>query len=131
MGYPEEHDEGSMRQILDELHALPIPPCTLEIKGISTTDAKEYLRQFMPPRIKGDEDSVVLCICGAQLYGGGIMGAAFMSTFTWGLINGEGLCRECKYPTRMYHRFPEGSFTFPLQYHPDGLSMDPTPGKDD
>ena len=111
---------------LVELQTLPIPRCTsgdFELVGLPTAEADDYLQRFVPPRAneKGD---MILCVCGARLFGGGMMGAAFFATFTWGLVHGEGICRDCGYPTRMYHQFSgDKDCTFPLQYHPDDVEQ--------
>jgi len=60
--------------------------------------------------------------CGANLCGKGLA-AALLSTFTWGIANGEGYCATCGYPARAYHRNvgPIEFFDAIFQYHPDVL----------
>ena len=109
-----------MREPFDlaELQALPIPRATPE--DIECLPA-EYLAAFVAPRLSKSEDSLMCIGCGGILYLPGPMGMLFGASFTWGIVNGEGYCDRCGYPTRMYHRLPEGTGTFPLQYHPDDL----------
>lgn len=49
--------------------------------------------------------------------------------FTWGLAHGEGFCRNCRWPSRMYHfiKGADGEDLMTLrgvvlQYHPDFVS---------
>ena len=107
---------------LPELQALPLPRATPEnftFNGVPPKEGATYVGAFLPPRVvKGS----ITCVgCGGNLYEPGVFGA-IISTFEWGLANGEGHCSRCGYPTRMYHRFEgRGTATFPLQYHPDEL----------
>jgi len=103
---------------LAELQALPIPRCSAEnLRGLPDP----YLSVFAPPRLTRDHEGVTCLGCGADLYRPGVAGWIIGATFDWGLANGEGHCSRCGYPTRMYHRLPDGSASFPLQYHPDEL----------
>ena len=111
---------------LSELKALPIPRCRPEDQGarfLALARLPEYyLAAFVAPRLSESELALNCLGCGEDLYRAGIAGFLLgAATFTWGLANGEGYCSGCGYPTRMYHRLPEGTATFPLQYHPDDL----------
>lgn len=57
--------------------------------------------------------------CDARLSG-------FLGAFVFGIVYGEGICAECKWPVRAIHRIaaPTGGedlvqFQMPLCYHPD------------
>ena len=114
----EEGGDAMTRFNLAELQALAIPRCSsANLKGLPD----EYLTAFVAPRHTPERDGLTCVGCGATLYLPGIIGALMGATFTWGVANGEGHCSRCGYPTRMYHRLPEGTGTFPLQYHPDEL----------
>ena len=76
-----------------------------------------YLATFSKPIKTGPE---LACLhCETMLSG-------FIGSFTWGLVTGEGKCRECGWPARAHHRPKDDSgkiiveaFQFILQYHPD------------
>ena len=99
--------------------------CTPEqfsVSGELTDDGNkklaDYLVGFHAPNI--DDDAVKCVKCGSHIFGGGIMDA-LLSTFTWGLVHGEGFCTECNWPIRMYHsvdldREEKSSFQFPLAH---------------
>jgi len=102
---------------LIELQALPIPRCSVEDMAGAPA---EYVAQFVAPRVT--RDGGLSCLgCGTDLYKPGFMGIFGGSSFEWGIVNGEGYCSSCMYPTRMYHRLPQGTVSFPLQYHPNDL----------
>ncbi len=79
----------------------------------------KYLESFHAPRYRESRGGVDCPRCGALLYGGDLIGQ-ILQTFEWGLSHGEGHCRACKWPVRMFHEFEsEGgrrSFTFPLAH---------------
>lgn len=89
----------------------------------ATTD--EYLTQFTLPHVVKSSHMCLSCDSRLSVYGGGIS-AAFMSSFTWGLMHGEGMCGHCHWPARMYHQSPDLRFTLILQYHPDEMKLPKT-----
>jgi len=114
-----------LRFDLMELQALPIPRCsTADVKGLP----EDYLSTFVAPRHTQKLDGLTCIGCGSTLYMPGVIGALIGATFTWGLVNGEGHCARCGYPTRMYHRLrgggADGMASFPVQYHPDELAAE-------
>ena len=84
----------------------------------------DYLDGFLEPTFrhdKDDEPNAITCpSCNSQIYAGGVMDA-LLSTFTWGIVHGDGFCGECKWPIRMYHFIKldgddEQRLVFPLAY---------------
>lgn len=92
-----------------------------------------YFECFAQPKMKigedgrgdiGDQPCIkcekpLLCLMSMVLGGG----------FTWGIVHGEGFCRECKWPARAHHfiKDAEGKDVITirnviLQYHPDFVS---------
>lgn len=114
-------------EALERLKTQALPHCTWtdilavkeggEIAEADQAALADYFARFLPPR---DE-----CVgCGGTLVGKDIIEVAIGSaTFEWGLVNGEGHCRRCRWPARAYHRDvgPIQFLNFVLQYHPDEL----------
>ncbi len=66
----------------------------------------EYLAPFADPEVF-DADGSRRCIkCGKRL------------SVRWGIQNGEVNCNECGWPGRYYHRLPDKTVQFCLQYMP-------------
>lgn len=104
---------GLPRATLDDL-AKPTPGNEDGFAAIKA-ECSDYLAAFVPPQAE--------CICcGATLSGNEVM-AAFLGTFRWGLVHGEGKCGRCGWPARAYHAFgPFESLNVIMQYHPERLS---------
>jgi hypothetical protein len=108
---------------LNELRSLPLPRA--EASDGALPVEKEYAQRWLPPRL--DESGGVHCVgCGSLLTGG--LSGLLLGTFDWGIVHGEGYCRECHYPVRMYHYLPdalgeERRINYPLQPHPDDLKL--------
>jgi hypothetical protein len=82
-----------------------------------------YLHQFT--EIPDDERRGQRCPgCNAMLgYKDGMMGYLLGATFVWGLVHGQGFCRECHYPARLYHFNvgPIERFEMLLAFHPEAV----------
>ena len=128
------------RKTLDELRAAALPRATIvntfTVKpkgGGEMTEAQQrerdeiaakldpYLADFVPFQKE--------CICcGRVLVGTAPEVLLGLGTFRWGLCNGEGECRECRWPSRVYHDVPDAlRWELVLQYHPDALESAPAP----
>lgn len=115
----------NLADALPGLQAKALPRCTLAdiftIKdGLSDEDRRtleSYFAHFLPP--KGP------CVaCGSKQGAADVIDILLgKAKFTWGLVNGEGVCAECGYPARAYHRNvgPLEFLSVILQYHPDEL----------
>lgn len=92
-----------------------------------------YFGHFMPWQT--DDNGKYLCVCCGFRVLGGLQGVLQgksdgATTIEWSLQTGESFCRECRWPSRGYHRNIGGvlepiiefmKITF--QYHPDELSI--------
>ena len=124
--------EISLNKELDE----NTPVCTIEDMPftVSGQDAQKvtdivnnYLKDFAKPKKSDAADNLIqgntkCLMCDAIL--GGVLGS-----FRWGIAHGEGICSNCGYPCRAYHRPQlDGEDMFDraipiiLQYHPKHIS---------
>lgn len=86
---------------------------------------EDYLSHFAAPKLKGENGEHLCLKCNEPLLG--FMAALFgKGGFEWGLVHGEGFCRNCHWPARAYHSIKDkdGSTlcslrNVVLQYHPD------------
>lgn len=88
-----------------------------EISDSDKTAMDSYLTQFAEPTEEGR------CIkCDKKLLGSMVDQLMGGSTFEWGLVHGQGRCRNCGWPVVLYH-FPKDCilerFEAPLCVHPD------------
>jgi len=95
-----------------------------KLSAESINAMSEYLTGFHDPVFRDNSDeetATILCVkCGSHLYSGGLMDAMF-STFSWGIVHGDGFCTKCGWNYRMYHTVKCGEkedprFTLPLAY---------------
>lgn len=95
-------------------------------------DINQYLGCFVAPILKDGKNH---CFhCGLSYNGGALDNLFGEGGFEWGLAHGDGRCRACKWPARLYHfikdRHGEDLMTFRhlvLAYLPEDAS--PHPGE--
>lgn len=136
-----------MRELLAAAQALNLPPATWrDVVSISGEDAaamaveldgtNDYFSKFIPPQ---KVDGHRVCVCCRKRYPTdqlmGFLGAS-ETNVEWSLAHGEAHCRECGYPSRVYHYDIKGAngevlitrLTATLEYHPAGISFDQKEG---
>jgi hypothetical protein len=104
------------------------PPKTIEALD------KHFSVYAAPPMTKGEDGKThigdIPCLKCGDIQNGGLIGAVLGTGFEWGLVHGEGHCRNCHWPATMYHFVKDSNGEdvititgFLLQYHPDHVTV--------